>query len=304
VFRFLKGLMGLTAFAASVAISSSSAHAQGGALGAASNWNVLVRQNFTGINSDVEGRVAVGGNLDVQNYSIASKMNGFIGTALQVDGDFKWNNGQVFFGDARTGDATPTTSGFTVVNGSLLPVSGPSFIPAAMNDLTARSTFWSTLPTNGTTNFQFGGLTLSGGTGDLRVFNVDGANLAAADSFTINAPSSATVIVNVSGTSTQFKNAGFSLQGGATGSKVLLNFYQASTLEFGGIGLFGSVVAPSANVTFDNGQINGQLVANSFTGTGEMHILNFDGAAPVPEPATMVALSAGLLALARKRKKA
>lgn len=303
MFHFSKGLLGLAVLAAS-AILSSSAHAQAGVLGPAANWNVLVRQNFTGINSDVEGRVAVGGNLDVQNYSIASKMNGFTGTALQVDGDFKWNNGQVFFGDARTGDATPTTSGFTVLNGSLLPLGGPSFIPAAMNDLSVRSNFWTTLPVNGTTNFQFGGLTLSGGTGDLRVFNVSGSNLAAANSFTINAPSTATVIVNVSGTSTQFKNAGFSLQGGVSGSKVLLNFSQATSLEFGGIGIFGSVVAPNANVTFNNGQINGQLVANSFNGTGEMHILNFDGAAPVPEPATMVALSAGLLALARKRKKA
>lgn len=270
----------------------------------ASDFNVVVRNGFTGLNSDVQGKLAAGGNLSVQNYSIGTGLSGFTGDSVLVGGDFNYNNGQVFNGNVVTADTTPTTSGFTVLNGTFHSGTTPSiYIPTLMTELVARSGFLGSQAANGTTNFSFGSLNLSGGTGTTRIFNVTAAQLSATNNFVINAPSGTTVVVNIDGANASFQNAGFSLTGGVTNDKVMLNFWNATSLSMSGVGIYGTVFAPQAEVNFANGQLNGQLIANSFTGGGEMHIGNFTGTVPVPEPASIAALTVGALSLLRRRRR-
>lgn len=270
----------------------------------ASDYNVFVRSGFTGLNSDVQGKIAAGGNFSVQNYAVGSSLSGSVGNSLLVGGDFSFSNGQVYNGNVMTSDTTPNTPGMTVLNGTFQSgVALPIYIPTLMTELVARSGYLGSLSSNGTTNLSFGTLTLSGGTGTTRIYTVTAAQLSSATSVVINAPAGTTALINVNGSTASFQNAGCSLQGGITGSTVLFNFWNATSLNFGGIGMQGSVFAPQANVSFSNGNIEGQLIANSFNGGGEMHLSPFSGTVPVPEPASMAALAIGLGALIRRRRK-
>jgi len=270
----------------------------------ASDFNVFVRNGFSGQNSDVQGRLAAGGNFTVQNYGIGDHLAGFTGDSLIVGGEFSFSNGQVFNGNVVTADTTPSAPGMNILNGTMHSGTSPSIIiPTLMTELVARSGYIGSLSANGTTNFSFGSLNLSGGTGTTRIYNVTAAQLSAANSFTIDAPAGTTAVVNISGANASFQNAGFSLTGGLTSNKVLLNFWDAKTLSMSGVGVFGSIFAPQADVSFSNGQLNGQLIANSFSGNGEMHISAFDGTVPVPEPASFMILAIGGLGLLARRRK-
>ena len=59
----------------------------------------------------------------------------------------------------------------------------------------------------------------------------------------------------------------------------------------------GSILAPKADIEFNNGHINGTLIAGSLSGTGEshLHLFNSDKPTSVPEPTGL--LSLGLLAM-------
>jgi len=72
------------------------------------------------------------------------------------------------------------------------------------------------------------------------------------------------------------------------------------------IGVKGSILAPYANVGFNSAHIDGTLVANSLTGTGEFHQYQFDHNVPVvPEPVSSILFITGgaTLGFRRFRKK-
>ena len=45
----------------------------------------------------------------------------------------------------------------------------------------------------------------------------------------------------------------------------------------GGIGIRGTILAPLADIAFDNGNFDGNIIARSLTGTAEGHLFLFDG---------------------------
>jgi choice-of-anchor A domain-containing protein len=74
------------------------------------------------------------------------------------------------------------------------------------------------------------------------------------------------VIVNVSGTQVSMQNKVVKLTG-TDRQRVVYNFYQATALTIGSITVEGTVWAPTADVTFSDGIINGTLLGNSLQGT-------------------------------------
>src|SRR5262249_4066755 len=70
---------------------------------------------------------------------------------------------------------------------------------------------------------------------------------------------------------------------------VLFNFPDATSLSVAGISVQGSVLAPGADVTFSNGNLEGTLVAGTLTGSGEFHNFPTLALIPVQVPAPTLA---------------
>ena len=92
-----------------------------------------------------------------------------------------------------------------------------------------------------------------------------------------NSSASPTAIVNVRGNSSIFMQTGSFTLTGTNAYRVLYNFGTDTEVTIKNVGVKGSLLAPSAAVTFDNGHIDGTLVAASLSGTGESHEYLFDG---------------------------
>ncbi|MBF2063209.1 MAG: choice-of-anchor A family protein [Calothrix sp. C42_A2020_038] len=272
-------------------------------LGIASDYNVFVLGDIQQKYTDIEGRLAAGGNI---NYvgGIGSRLAPNSGNVVVAGGNLTMSNGQVFNGNAVYGQAVNVSSNVGIPQGTLLQGNPIDFNQAA-NQLEQLSQYLSTLAPTGTTTVQaWGGINLEGSGQKLNVFNLLGADLSKANYFQISADPDSTVVVNISGKDVSMKNFGFNITG-TTRSKVLYNFFEATSITASGIGIEGSILAPLANFQFDNGQINGNVIVASLSGNGESHNYLFDGdlpdlpttnpdKTPVPEPASILGI--GLIA--------
>ena len=242
-------------------------------LGAASDFNVFVFESFTDA-YDVGGRVAAGTFATLQYFSVNHQNPG--GDALVVGEDMVLDDGTVY-GDAVYGLTASVAPSVNFAAGGGLQQGSPIDFAAAEADLEATSAALASQAATGTTVVQpWNGIELDGQEAGLNVFSVNGADLSAAVVLEIHSPVGSTVLVNVGGTTVQATSMGFSL-GGVGPDDVLFNFSQATDLTIEQISFQGSILAPHADVAFNNGNIDGQLVANSLAGTGEPHWVQFDG---------------------------
>lgn len=273
-------------------------------LGAASNYNVFVFGNMSQQNADAEGRVAVGGNASFTNFGIGDRLPAGNEARLVVGGNLQYTRGQLFGGvGIHAGTAT-----LQQVNGTFQQGSAIDFA-AAKQELTNLSADLAALTPTGTTTYEtWGGIQLNGKGSNLAVFLLDGAKLSTTNFLKIDADPLATVIINVLGDNITLSNFGIDL-GSTRKQNLLFNFFEATKLASSGFTFPGSVLAPKADYSFNNGNIEGTLIANSVSGTGEFHNYTFEGDLPsgaVPEPTTMAGLAlagGGLAALRRKRQK-
>jgi len=298
-------------------------------LGVADNYNLFATSgtvdissgggDVTQTDSDIQGAVAAAGNITLTNFSVGALLpSNYSGPALVAGGnltlDSGYVNGTAYYGGSSSSNSI-TAVGSPPGNTSLTPTQG-SLINFANADsyLQTLSTSYASETTNGTTSAPGNGtITLTGhsNTG-IDVFTVTTEQLASATDLVINADPNATVIINVTGTSATLgigngpggTNAGIGIQINNTSEQnVLYNFYQATSLQAQGVGILGTVLAPQAAFTFNNGQADGNVVVASFDGTGQIN----DPALTTPEPGTLVGLgSVALLSsfcLRRKAKK-
>ncbi len=108
---------------------------------------------------------------------------------------------------------------------------------------------------------QYNTLTMTGTDPELNVFAISQSQLSNTYSFVINVPFGASVIINVAGGSPILANAGFS--GAVAQNQILWNFPDAGSLTMTGVGLPGSILAPSASAQLRNGSVTGTVVVGS-----------------------------------------
>lgn len=259
------------------------AHTVLGALGAAGRYGNFTWDNFTSLSSTIEGRIAVGGNLSLQNFSVGDKLDPTkVHDVVTVGGDVTFPSGRIYFGSLLAGGSVAGVGDavrFGMAPGAV--IQGDTVTSINFNGerqyLQELSTSLASLPANGTAKMQWGGLELRGDcTGDLQVFNINGADLAVAHTFAVSCiPANATVVFNVSGLSVSIKSMGMqSLT--AFRDNVLFNFPQAASLSMTSVGIEGSILAPFAQVDQPAGRIDGQVIVKSWYSTnwGYMSIHN------------------------------
>ncbi|MEZ6140281.1 MAG: choice-of-anchor A family protein [Zavarzinella sp.] len=251
------------------------------ALGGAELFNGVFFHNFHSTGSDSEGGLAIGGNAQLQHYGIGSPEDG-IRDDLVVGGNLNFNSGQLEYGDIRHG-GTANLSSVGFLDGAAAPGTTVDFA-ALKSQLNHASQFWASLPATGTTSVSpWGEISFTGWNSHHNVFTIDASALATASSLSINVPKCSTVLINVVGEHVSMSNFGMFLNG-TSQAQVLFNMANAKTITMSGIAIQGSILAPKAAISFNNGHINGTLIGCSFCGNGELHYVKPQLCLPPPPP--------------------
>jgi choice-of-anchor A domain-containing protein len=240
-------------------------------LGDAAPFNALFFADMTAMNSDAEGRVAVGGHGTFSAYGIGDRLPpDDTRDDLIVGGDLDFTNGQVFGGNIVYGGAG-RLAGVGTPHGAVRQEVDVLPFGDIQQDLADKSAGWGAETPNGRTTVRYSNLNLRGTHPQLDIFTVTPDQLAAAKSICLIVPFGATALINVPGDEATVRDLGLKLRGADAGH-VLWNFYQADRLTVSGVGLKGSVLATSAHLDFNNGTITGTVVADSMAGNGQFNL--------------------------------
>ncbi|NQZ23326.1 MAG: choice-of-anchor A family protein [Colwellia sp.] len=317
--------------------------------GQASKYNAFVKENYSVTSSDVEGRVAVGGNLYVDGgYDIGTQIIDFgmgDGPSLVVGGDIvktKAGNfnvyqsatlpspvlGNVVIGGTLTGG--PNEIGTLTENSTNLPVDFNSAFTHLENlseQLSARTAYgnvddqgWALLfsvdenvvPEDGVyvfdiTQQQFATdwyINTDGMTDNATfVFNITNENGTVIDF------SQANVFLTNDANPTDWTNplSGYYNKGSANIQppvQLLYNFYGASQLNLNS-DLYGSVLAPTADIKSNESTIFGQVIGKSWEGNMQINYNPFDPVGtptPVPEPSTFFMFALAFVLMVSRAK--
>jgi len=313
---------------------------QASQLGIAGEYNAFLLDSISIFSTDIEGRVAAGGNGTFGNnetsdegFAVASKVsvsnpllpelvvggnlkmeNGSVGYNYGDPQAPNYQNGTVYYGGSKAEIADNVGKG-AVIQGT------PIDFAKEGSYLKGISSSWGSLSPTGVPNFEKGAdgrylITLTGNSSTFNSFLIDSKVISNASKFTIDVPFGSTLLVNISGTEATLSNFAF-FYDDIPGDKnpnfpdqyIIYNFFQAGKLTIGdedeetGIKIDGSILAPWADIEFYNGDIDGNLIGFSLIGDGEAHLELFNGQVPVPEPATLILIGSGLAGIAALRQR-
>ncbi|MCP5533131.1 MAG: choice-of-anchor A family protein [Akkermansiaceae bacterium] len=160
------------------------------------------------------------------------------------------------------------------------------------------------LPGNGGLSFNAAPTNIDGY--QVAVFNVTAAQLSdnTISRYDLFLNGANTVLINVSGTTVNI-NKSFTGDFTNNENKVIFNFFEAETVTITNNARAG-IFAPFASVIQSGSNIDGSVIAASFSQTAEVHDKRFDAylpyAAAIPEPSTVLLTAAGLGVLLRRRR--
>ncbi len=234
------------------------------------DYNVFVLEDYN-LGADVLGKVAAGGDINMTNFSVGASLEETDTANVMVSGgDMNLSNGGIW-GDAVHGGAFNANTSVSFVRGAASQGTPIDFV-AEGNALRALSSRLNGLAANGTTTVEaWGGVFFTGTDPSVNVFTVSASDLASAWTLFFNAPAGSLAVINVSGTTASLRG-GHVFSGGIDQTGILFNYTEATTFTANGYGLWGTMLAPYADVTFNNGSFDGGIYAKSLTGNAEGHI--------------------------------
>ncbi|OJT21143.1 hypothetical protein BO221_28750 [Archangium sp. Cb G35] len=234
--------------------------------------NLLVLEDYSQ-GHYIAGRVAAGGNISLQDFSVGSGLpDTDTSSVLVAGGDITLSRGGLW-GDIRYGGQFVSDTSVNHLRGTASP-GIPIDFAALGGRLRTLSSRLSTIPATGTTTLEpsWGGIFLRGTEAKVNIFEVNANVFQGATLFSIDAPAGSLAIINVRGTSATLSSFGQSLSGGIDEHGVLFNFPDATSLTASGYGFQGTMLAPLAHVTFSAGSWSGGLYARSLTGNASGYI--------------------------------
>jgi choice-of-anchor A domain-containing protein len=238
-------------------------------------FNALIFNDFYGNNSDVEGRLAVGGNASLNNYSIneyrSPNRNGQVhsaeSTVLTVAGNLNLSNSLVSGKANISGDISLSNATLNEITGETVDFDEAySYLSQTAIDLASLTTNTSITTDNGKLRLQGDNFA------DLQVFELSSTLLSSAWGFdVVDIELSDTIIFNISGEDVQLSAANFynydvildATDLGAHADNIIFNFYQANSLYID-TGIWGSVLAVNADVSCNSGVIWGQVYVQAW----------------------------------------
>jgi choice-of-anchor A domain-containing protein len=236
-----------------------------------SDYNLFLLGDYSG-GHDVLGKVAAGGNITMTDFGVGSGVaEGDIANTLVAGGNLSLSRGALW-GDAWYGGSYSTDPSVASYRGTVSQGT-PIDFAARGAQLRGLSTQLAGLPANSTTTREsWGGIMLSGTDPQVNVFEVAASAFTGATLLSINAPAGSLAVLNIRGASATFTGFGHSFSGGIDQHGVLYNFVDATALDAHGYGFWGTVLAPSAHVSFSDGSFDGGIYASSFSGNAEGHL--------------------------------
>ncbi|MCL6601846.1 MAG: DUF5057 domain-containing protein [Paenibacillus sp.] len=240
--------------------------------GIAGGYNVFILGDAEQ-NANVEGTMAVGGNLTFSGSHLYQENNTNTVDVLNVGGNLTLTSGSIN-GNAIVGG---TSTVIEKNNGSGSDKKGVQGIVkkeplidfnAAGEYLRNQSDAIAALTANGIPDIKNSKITFTGTHPTLNIFNVAGSAINNAKSIKVDAPAESTVIINITGTEQVEMPKGDSLTG-LERSNVLFNFNEVTDLILPGSK--GSVLAPQADIHLTNSPVFGNLVGASLDSTNSSH---------------------------------
>jgi len=266
-----------SAILATPILGASAAPATPAATGPGNNpfsYNEFIDTNSYRANVDSRGSVAVGGNLNIT------------GSFTVADGPnitYTCSDNTLVVGGNIVGAAAGTTlsiaEGMALYSGTLTNVniysnanpqcnpvasSGTTSFTSAWNTAANDSSTWAGTASNSTVTVAPGGVNLTGTSPTVNYFSVAASQLTGVVDITV--PTGSTSIINVTGTTYTNSVTNIEFNGAAAtipeDEATLWNFPNMTAMSFeNGIQWEGAILAPLATVQYNNGKIDGNLIA-------------------------------------------
>ncbi|KAA1186875.1 DUF5057 domain-containing protein [Paenibacillus sp. B2(2019)] len=254
-------------------------------LGIANDYSIFMLENidFRNIGFTNNWRIAAGGNIYINSFGVGQSLTNTETTATIVAGgnlslDGGTLNGMAYYGGSITAPDY-------LLRQTLHKDKFINFAEVAKG-LKSRSLSYATLPETAQPTGPEHTITLKGIDPNLNVFYVTPIN-GNIKSLIIDTPHSSTTVVNIPGKNVTVSNGSNTLVG-VSSNNVLYNFYEATSLNLHRYKIYGSVLAPLANISF-TGDIVGSVIGKSispYNGGHSIVLSSFTGNLPNPTPVT------------------